>query len=73
MKKLLGSLLLLLIAGAVVVAFMYSRINEPYRGYGAAEQFVDIPQGTGSLGIGERLVVRRALFATCRRFASRCG
>ena len=56
MKKLLGLVVLLLIAGAAVVAFMYSRVNQPYRGYGAAEQFVDIPQGTGSLGIGERLV-----------------
>ena len=56
MKKLLAALLLLVIAGAVVVAFMYSRVNQAYRGYGGAEQFVDIPQGTGSLGIGERLV-----------------
>jgi UPF0755 protein len=56
MKKLLGALLVLLIAGAVAVAFMYSRVNDAYRGYSASEQFVDIPQGTGSLGIGERLV-----------------
>jgi UPF0755 protein len=56
MNKLLAALLLVLIGGAAVVAFMYSRVNHPYRGYDAAEQFVDIPQGTGSLGIGERLV-----------------
>jgi UPF0755 protein len=56
MKKAFAALLLLLIAGAAVVVLMYSRVNEPYRGYDAAEQFVDIPQGTGSLGIGERLV-----------------
>ena len=72
MKKLLAALLLLVIAGAVVVAFMYSRVNQAYRGYGGAEQFVDIPQGTGSLGIGERLVSSGS-FATCRLLGSRSG
>ena len=44
------------VAGAAGVGVMYTRINEPYRGYDAAEQFVDIPQGAGSRTIGERLV-----------------
>jgi UPF0755 protein len=35
---------------------MYSRVNRPYRGYEAAEQFVELPSGTGSQAIGERLV-----------------
>jgi UPF0755 protein len=32
------------------------RINQPYRGYGAPEQFIEIPQGAGSVTIAERLV-----------------
>jgi UPF0755 protein len=35
---------------------MYWRINQPYRGYQGTEQFVELPQGTGSVAIGERLV-----------------
>jgi UPF0755 protein len=35
---------------------MYWRINQPYRGYEGTEQFVELPQGTGSVAIGERLV-----------------
>ncbi len=34
----------------------YSKIVEPYRGYTAAEVFVDIPSGSGPARIGERLV-----------------
>jgi UPF0755 protein len=56
MKKLLGVLLLLVIAAAAAAALMYSRLNQPYRGYAQTEQFVEIPQGAGSAGIGERLV-----------------
>ena len=51
--------LLLLLALVVVGAgawWIYSRVNEPYRGYTAAEQFVDIPNGSGPVGIGQRLV-----------------
>ncbi len=56
MKKLLRVLLLLLIAGGAAAAWMYVRVHRPYRGYAGAEQFVEIPQGTGSLSIGARLV-----------------
>ena len=56
MKKLLGFVLLVLIGAGAAAAVLYMRVNQPYRGYGAAEQFVEIPQGAGSLGIGERLV-----------------
>ncbi len=31
-------------------------MNEPFKGYAGAEQFVDIPPGTGPVGIGQRLV-----------------
>ena len=56
MKKLLLFLFLVLIGACAAAALMYSRVNRPYRGYAGAEQFVEIPPGTGSLGIGERLV-----------------
>src|SRR5207247_8378232 len=56
MKRVLGFLFLLLLVAAGAAAFMYWRINEPYRGYQGAEQFVELPQGTGSLSIGDRLV-----------------
>jgi UPF0755 protein len=42
-------------AGAAA-GLMYRRVNQPYRGYAGPEQFVEIPQGTGSQPIGERLV-----------------
>jgi UPF0755 protein len=56
MKKLLGVLLLLILAAAAAAGVLYMRVNQPYRGYTGSEQFVQIAQGTGSLGIGERLV-----------------
>jgi UPF0755 protein len=56
MKKLLGFLGLVLIGAGAVAGVMYWRINQPYRGYEGTEQFVELPQGTGSVAIGERLV-----------------
>jgi UPF0755 protein len=56
MKKLLGFLGLVLIAAGAAAGVMYWRINQPYRGYEGTEQFVELPQGTGSVAIGERLV-----------------
>jgi UPF0755 protein len=56
MKKLLWFLLLIVIAGGAAAAVFYSRVNRPYRGFEGNEQFVEIPQGTGSSPIGERLV-----------------
>jgi UPF0755 protein len=56
MKKRLGLVLVLLVCAGGAAAWMYTRVKQPYRGYSAAEQFVEIPPGTGSLGIGERLV-----------------
>src|SRR3954468_13078789 len=61
MKKLLGLLLLLFIPAAAAAALMYWRVNQPYRGYAQTEQFVEIPQGAGSAGIGERLVSARVI------------
>ncbi|KAF0162345.1 MAG: hypothetical protein FD160_4156, partial [Caulobacteraceae bacterium] len=51
--------LLLLIVVAVAGAgawWAYSRVQAPYRGTTEAETFVDIPPGTGPVGIGARLV-----------------
>jgi UPF0755 protein len=56
MKTLLVFLLLVLVGAGAAAALLYLRVNQPHRGYAGAEQFVDIPQGTGSLSIGERLV-----------------
>ena len=56
MKKLFLFVLLLIVAAAVGAAVMYQRVNQPYRGYADAEQFVDIPAGSSSLTIGDRLV-----------------
>jgi len=56
MKKILGFLLLVVIAVGAAAAVMYSRVNQPYRGYAQPEQFVEIPQGAGSAGLGARLV-----------------
>src|SRR3954469_11982459 len=56
MKKVLGYLVLVLIGAAAAVALQYSRVSQPFRGYAGAEQFVEIPPGTGSTPIGERLV-----------------
>ena len=56
MKKLLWFVLLVLIAAGAAAAVLYMRVNRPYRGFEGSEQFVEIPQGTGSTPIGERLV-----------------
>ena len=56
MKKLLGFLFLVAMAGAGAGAFIYLGIRQPFRGYTSTEQFVDIPSGLGSKAIGDRLV-----------------
>jgi UPF0755 protein len=47
---------LVLVAGLAAAGFVYGGLRQPYRGYSGAEQFVDIPPGTGTRAIGERLV-----------------
>jgi len=56
MKKLIALLVVVLLAAAAAGALIYHRVTQPYRGYDAGEQFVEIPPGAGSHGIGERLV-----------------
>jgi UPF0755 protein len=58
-KKLTIFLLLLfigVIAAAAAGLWAYGRLTEPYRGYAGAEQFVEVPAGSGSRAIGDRLV-----------------
>jgi UPF0755 protein len=56
MKKLAAFVFVILALAAGAVAFMYMRMNQSYRGYQSVEQFVELPAGSGSLGIGQRLV-----------------
>jgi UPF0755 protein len=56
MKKLLALILLVVVIAGGAAAFMYLRVNQPYRGFSGSEQFVDLPPGSGSLTIGQRLV-----------------
>lgn len=60
MMRWIGRIALLLALLAVLAAggawWAYSRVQQPYRGAAGAESFVDIPPGTGPVGIGARLV-----------------
>jgi cell division protein YceG involved in septum cleavage len=56
LKKLLLFLFLLIVVAGAAAVVMYQRVNQSYRGYAGAEQFVEIPPGSSSLTIGDRLV-----------------
>jgi UPF0755 protein len=60
MKKMLRALavlVLLLIVGAGVFGWtIWTRLQEPYKGYEGAEQFVEIPSGAGAAEIRQRLL-----------------
>jgi UPF0755 protein len=56
LKKILAFALILAVLAAAGALVMYQRVKQPYRGFTGAEQFVDIPQGAGSLTIGDRLI-----------------
>jgi len=56
MKKLAVLALLILAAAGAPAYRLYVRVYEPFRGYSAPEQFVDIPPGAGATAIGERLI-----------------
>ena len=62
MKKLIAAVVLLVIllaAGAAGVG--WSRMQAPYKGYDAAEQFVQIPVGAGAAEIRQRLLDARVV------------
>jgi UPF0755 protein len=55
MKKLALVLLVLLLVAGTAVYVAVQRLNEPFRGYDGAEQFVDIPSGASTRSIGDAL------------------
>ena len=55
MKRVALFLLLLIVAAGAAGAWFYSGVDRPFKGYDAAEQFVEIPQGAGSAAIAKRL------------------
>jgi UPF0755 protein len=57
--RLIGALTLVLVALSIVgVVLMRERLGESFRGYGGAEQFVEIPTGEGARAIERRLLER---------------
>jgi UPF0755 protein len=56
MKKLTLVALGIVVAVASATYILYARAHAAFRGYAGAEQFVDIPPGSGVRAIGERLV-----------------
>lgn len=65
MKKLLVLIFVLVLAGAAAAWWGREMLNTPYRGFDAAEVFVEIPPGMGVVAIGERMaasgIVRHGL------------
>lgn len=57
MKKLLVLVLFMLVMGGAAAAALYQRVRQPHRSYEGTEQFVEIPQGSGSRAIGHALEV----------------
>ena len=55
MKRLLLFVILLLVVCAAGAAWFYLGVNRPYKGYAESEQFVEIPQGSGTAAIARRL------------------
>jgi UPF0755 protein len=54
-KRFLLFVLLLVIAVGVAGVWFFRGVDRPFKGYDAVEQFVEIPQGAGSIAIGKRL------------------
>lgn len=66
MKRMLLALtILFLLAALGAGAWFYASVQQPYKGYDATEQFVEIPPGSGPSTMGKRLadagVVRHAM------------
>jgi UPF0755 protein len=55
MKRVALFVLLLILGCAAAGAWFYSGVDRPFKAYDGAEQFVEIPQGSGSVAIGKRL------------------
>lgn len=52
----IAAALLLLLGAAGTALWLYDRLEQPYRGYQAPEQFVDVPPGAGAEAIADQLV-----------------
>ena len=48
MRRLIFVILAVLVAIAAAAGVVYSRVDRPFKGYEAAEQFVEVPPGAGS-------------------------
>src|SRR5262245_39448004 len=56
MKRFVITLFVLVIVAGAAAALIRERVVTAYRGYSGTEQFVDIPAGTSTRAIGQRLV-----------------
>jgi UPF0755 protein len=54
-RLILAAAVALLVVLIALGAWVWIGVSRPYRGYTAAEQFVEIPQGAGPISIGRRL------------------
>jgi len=55
-KRLLaGALLLTLLAGAALAAWLYYSVHRPFRGYDEADAYVEIASGSGPITMGRQL------------------
>jgi UPF0755 protein len=54
-KRLVFIVLFLIVAAGAAGGWFYSGVDRTFKGYEAAEQFVEIPQGSGSASIAKRL------------------
>ena len=55
MKRFALFVLFLLLVAAGTAGWFYRDVDRPFKGYEGEEQFVEIPQGSGSIAIGKRL------------------
>jgi UPF0755 protein len=56
LRQLVGALAILLILGILASSvWIYVTVGRPYKGYAGAEQFVEIPQGSGPAAMGRAL------------------
>jgi UPF0755 protein len=55
-KTLLALIVVLIVAAGCAGYVVVTRVDQPFRGYSAEAQFVDVPQGAGTRAIGDRLV-----------------
>jgi cell division protein YceG involved in septum cleavage len=56
MKTFFVLIVLVLVAAAAVGVMFYNRAAQPYKGYTAAEQFVEIAPGSSTRAIGQSLI-----------------